>query len=297
MTLDLGGVHLVTTLRLCVPSFPLGPLLFEPFEPFVGLGIEALGEDVVPLLVVRVGHSVLRRIELFGVVLVGLLEGEGNTATLEVDVDDLDHDFFADVDDLIRNFHVAFCQLGDVDQTLDAFFNANERAERNQLGDLTGNNLANGVGAGEDSPRIFLGGLERQGDTLAIHVDIEDLDGDLVANSDNLGRVVDVLPGQLGDVNQTVYAAKIDECTEVDDRGNDALADLTLLELVQELGANLGLGLLEPCTTGEHNVVAVLVELDDLRFQLLADVRLKITHATHLNQGSGEEPTKTDIEN
>ena len=186
MTLDLGGVHLVTTLRLRVPSFPLGALLFEPFEPFVGLGIEALGEDVVPLLVVRIGHSVLRRIELFGVVLVSLLEGEGNTATLEVDVDDLDHDFFADVDDLIRNFHVAFCQLGDVDQTLDALFNANECTERNQLGDLARNNLANSVGPGEDSPRIFLGGLERQGDTLAIHVDIENLDGDLVANSDNL---------------------------------------------------------------------------------------------------------------
>ena len=153
------------------------------------------------------------------------------------------------------------------------------------------------MGPGEDSPRIFLGGLERQGDAFAIHVDIEDLDGDLIANSDNLGRVVDVLPGQLGDVNQTVYATKIDECAEVDDRGNDALAYLALLELVQELGANLGLGLLKPCTTREHNVVAVLVELDDLRFQLLADVRLKITHATHFNQGCGEEPTKTDIEN
>ena len=109
--------------------------------------------------------------------------------------------------------------------------------------------------------------------------------------------MVDVLPGQLRNVNQTVYATKVDECAEVDDRGNDALADLALLKLVQELGTNLGLGLLKPCTTGEHNVVAMLVELDDLRFQLLADVRLKITHATHLDQGSGEEPTKTDIEN
>jgi hypothetical protein len=79
------------------------------------------------------------------------------------------------------------------------------------------------VGAGELLPRVFLGRLERQRDALAVHVDVEDLDGDLLADLDNLGRVVDVLPGQLGDVHQTVDAAEVDERAEVDDRGDDAL--------------------------------------------------------------------------
>jgi hypothetical protein len=63
---------------------------------------------------------------------------------------------------------------------------------------------------------------------------------------DDLGRVVDVLPGQLGDVDQTVDATEVDERTEVDDAADDTGADLTLLELLEERGANLGLGLLEP---------------------------------------------------
>jgi hypothetical protein len=108
--------------------------------------------------------------------------------------------------------------------------------------------------------------------------------------------VIDVLPGQLGDVNQTVDAAEIDERTEVDDRRDDALANLALLQLVQELAADLGLGLLEPRATRQDHVVAVLVELDDLRLDLLADVRLQIADATHLDERRGEEAAEADVE-
>ena len=71
-------------------------------------------------------------------------------------------------------------------------------------------------------PRIFLGSLQRQGNALAVQIDFENLYGYFLANLDNLGWVVDVLPGQLGNVYQAVYAAQVHECTEVDDGGNNA---------------------------------------------------------------------------
>ncbi|MCE3028979.1 hypothetical protein J0A90_018395, partial [Salinicola sp. DM10] len=276
-TLDLSGVSGEATLGLGVASFPSLTLLIEAFEPFVGLGVEALREDVVTLLVVGVSHSVLGWVELFGVVLVSLLEGQGDTTTLEIDVDDLDHDLFANCDNLVRNLDVALSQLGDVDEAFDALFDANERTEWNQLGDLAWNDLAHSVSASEDAPWVFLGSLQGQGDALAVEIDLENLNGDFVADGDNLRWVVDVLPGQLGNVNQSVDTAEIDECAEVDDGRDDALADLALLELVQELGADLRLGLLEECATGQNDVVAVLVQLDDLSFELLADVRIQVS--------------------
>src|SRR5699024_7249433 len=233
----------------------------------VGLRVEALREDVVALLVVGIAHAVLGRVELLGEVLVGLLQRQGDAAAVQVDVDDLDHGLLADGDDLVRDIHVALGQLGDVDQALDALLDADERAERNQLGDLARHDLADGVGAGEHAPRVLLGRLQRQGDALAVQVDLENLDGVPVADLYGLGRVVDVLPGQLGNVDQAVNAAKVDEGAEVDDGGHDALADLALLQLVQELGADLGLGLLEPRAAGQDDVVAVLVQLDDLRLE------------------------------
>jgi hypothetical protein len=120
------------------------------------------------------------------------------------------------------------------------------------------------VGGGELLPRILLGGLERQADALAVEVDLEHLHLDLVADGDDRAGVVDVLPGQLGDVDEAVHAAEVDEGAEVDDRRHDALADLAGLEVGEEVLALLLLGLLEPGPAGQHHVVAVLVELDDL---------------------------------
>ncbi|CFE73558.1 Uncharacterised protein [Mycobacterium tuberculosis] len=147
-------------LGLGVPSFPFGALLFESLKPFVGFGIEALGEDVVALLVVTVGHAVLRRVELLGVVLIGLLERQRDPTALQVDVDDLDHRVVADGNHLIGHLDVTLGQLGDVHQALDTLLDADECTERNQLGDLARHDLPDRVSAGEVPPRVFLSRLE-----------------------------------------------------------------------------------------------------------------------------------------
>src|SRR5699024_692324 len=99
--LDLRRVQAVTTLRLLVARLPRLTLLVEALEPLVGLGVEALREDVVALLVVAVGHAVARRVELLREVLVGLLEAQRDPATVQVDVDDLDHGVVVDRHDLV----------------------------------------------------------------------------------------------------------------------------------------------------------------------------------------------------
>ena len=104
-----------------------------------------------------------------------------------------------------------------------------------------------------------------------------------------------MLPGEFGNVNQTVHATQIDEGTEVDDRRYNTFAYLALFELVEESGANLGLSLLKPCTARENNIVAVLVKLDDLSFELLTDVGCKIANTTHLNEGCGQEASQTNV--
>src|SRR5690606_10040732 len=277
LLLDVG---LPAGVRLGVLLLPGRALLLEALAPLARLGVEALGVDVVALLVVGRGHAVERRVELLDVGgdhgLVVLLERQRDPAPLEADVDDLDPDLVVDLDDLLGDLHVPLGELGDVHQALDALLDPDERAEGHQLGDLAGHDLTDLVGAGEVLPGVLLGRLQRQRDPLAVHVDVEHLDGDLVTDVDDLARVVDVLPGQLGDVDQTVDAAEVDERTEVDDGGDDALADLTLLQLGQEALTDLGLGLLEPRAARQDDVVAVLVELDDLRLELLADVGLQV---------------------
>src|SRR5690606_9549851 len=145
-------------------------------------------------------------------------------------------------------------------------------------------------------PRVLLRRLERQRDALAVEVDLENLDGDLLAHLDDLAGVVDVLPGQLRDVHEAVHAAQVDERTEVDDRRDLALADLALVQVVEEVRARLGLRLLEQRAAAEDDVVAVLVELEDLRLDLLAQVRGQVADAAQLDERCRQEAAETDVD-
>ncbi len=293
-------MRLVALLGVGVLPLPLGLLLLEARQPLPRLRVETLGVDVVARLVVLGLHPVLGRVERLafadkGAGVVRLLEGEADPAPVEVDVDDLDEDLVADVHDLLGDLHVPFGQLGDVHQTLDALVHPDERAEGHELGDPTRDDLTDRVGTGELTPRVFLRGLERQRHPLALQVDVEHLDRDLLADLHDLRGVVDVLPGELGHVHQTVDTTKVDERPEVDDGADDALADLALGQLREELRPDLALGLLQPRAPGQNHVVPVLVQLDDLGFEFAADVGLQIAHPAHLHQRRRQEAPQPDV--
>src|SRR5579875_449415 len=299
--LHLAPVRLDRRPRLGVLPLPLLALHLVAGQPLAGLRVEALGVLVVAVLVVGGGHAVQGRVEvvadrLADRALVGLLQRQADPAPVQVDVDDLDEDLVADLHHLLGDLHVPVGQLGDVHQALDALLDPDERAERHQLGHPARHHLADLVGARELLPRVLLGGLQRQRDPLPLHVHVQHLDRDLLAHLDDLARVVDVLPGQLGDVHQAVHAAEVDERAEVDDRGHRAPADLALLQGVQEGVPDLGLGLLQPGPAGQHHVVAVLVQLDDLGFQFPAHVRLQVADAAHLHQRGRQEAAQPDVQ-
>ena len=59
--------------------------------------------------------------------------------------------------------------------------------------------------------------LEPERDALALAVDVQHFDLDLLADLEHLRGVVDVAPRQLGDVDQPVHAVEVDEGAEIDD--------------------------------------------------------------------------------
>ena len=105
-----------------------------------------------------------------------------------------------------------------------------------------------------------------------------------------------MLPRQLADVDEAVHSAEIDERTERDHRRHGALSNLSDLEIGEEAVASLLLVLFEVGPAGQHNVVAVLVELNDLGLHDGADVRLQVTHTAQFNQRGREEPAKPDVD-
>jgi hypothetical protein len=97
-------------------------------------------------------------------------------------------------------------------------------------------------------------------------------------------------------VYEAVHATEVDEGTEVHDRADRPLATLALLQVLEELLSALGLRLLQEGAPREHDVVAVAVELDDLRLELLAHEGLEVPDAPQVYERRREEPSQADVE-
>ena len=119
--------------------------------------------------------------------------------------------------------------------------------------------------AGLDAlPRIGQQLLDAERDAVRLVVDLDDLDLDLLADGHDLGRMVDAAPGHVGDVQQAVDAAEIDERAVLGDVLDHAVDDLTLFEVGHELGALLGAALLEHGAARHDDVAAAAIHLEDL---------------------------------
>ena len=101
--------------------------------------------------------------------------------------------------------------------------------------------------------------------------------------------MVDSSPRDVGDVQQTVNSAEVDENSVVGDVLDDAVDDEPFLELLEGL-LLLRLVLdLENRAAREHHVVAPLVEGDDLELHLLALERIEVLDGTDVDLRAGKE--------
>src|SRR5690606_177532 len=114
--------------------------------------------------------------------------------------------------------------------------------------------------------------LEAEGDLLLVAVDGEDLDLDLLVDADDVRRMIDAAPGHVGDVQQAVDAAEVDERAEVGDVLDRALDRVAFLESFQQAGAGFGAMLFDELAAADDDVAALFVDLEDRRGDFLADV-------------------------
>jgi hypothetical protein len=111
---------------------------------------------------------------------------------------------------------------------------------------------------------------ERNALFLAIHVEDDDIDG--LADVKQLGRMVDAAPRHVGDVEQSVHTGEIDEGTEVGevlDGADHFVANFDRLEKRLALLGALGL---DDLAAGKDDVLALVVDLDDLELENISDI-------------------------
>src|SRR5229473_7666886 len=202
----------------------------------------------------------------------GLLEAERNPALDRIDFENLHFDFLRRRNDL-AGMHVLFGprHFRDVDQAFDARFQFDERAVVGDVGDAAGELRIKRILGLDALPRIVKQLLHAERDAVGLVVDLDDLDLHGLADGEHFGRVIDPAPGDIGDVQQAVDAAEIDERTVIGDVLDHTVDDLTLFEILHQFLALFGAGLFENRAARHHDVAAAAIHLEDLE-------RLRIVH-------------------
>src|SRR5258705_2590935 len=202
----------------------------------------------------------------------GLLETQRIPALDRIDFQHLHFDFLRGGDDL-AGVHVLFGprHFRDVDQAFDARLQLDERAVVGDVGDAAGEARIERILRLDALPRIVQQLLHAKPYVVGLSVDLDDLDLHGLADGQHFGRVIDPAPGDIGDVQQAVDAAEIDEGTVIGDVLDHAVDHLTLFEVLHQLLALFGAGLFEHRAARHHDVAAAAIHLENLE-------RLRIVH-------------------
>ena len=179
--------------------------------------------------------------------------------------------------------------LGDVDQAFDARLDLDERAVVGDVGDLAEQARALRVAARDAVPRVVAELLDAERDAVLLGVELQDLGVELLADLHHFARVADTAPGHVGDVQQAVDAAEVDERAVLGDVLDHAVDDRAFVQRLQQLGALFAHRGLDHGAARQHDVVALAVELDDLELHRLAFERRHVLDRTRVEQRARQE--------
>ena len=227
----------------------------------------------------------------------GLLDTEGDLKLLLVDVEHDHIDFLADRHELARVVDAAGPRhLADVHEAFDTFLETHECAVGHEVDDRALGAAADWVLGFDLLPgRGFLL-LQAEGDLLALTVDVQNLDLDLVADLHDLRRVVHAAPRHVGDVEQAVDAAEIHERAEVGDIGDVAAHEVALADILQQVLLLVVALILDELATRDDDIASLFVDLENHRAHRLADELADVARAAHINLRRRKEDGHADVD-
>src|SRR5690606_27364508 len=156
--------------------------------------------------------------ELFPRVGTALLHAQGDTATVFVDFQDHDFDFFTQGDNLAWiDVLVGPVHFGNVHEACDTGFDFNECTVIGEVRDLAEQTRTLRVATSKTDPWVFAQLLDAQRDTALFLIELEYLGFDFLAYLQNFRRVANTAPCHVGDVQQAIDTAEVDESAVVGD--------------------------------------------------------------------------------
>ncbi len=138
-------------------------------------------------------------------------------------------------------------------------------------------------------PRIGLELLHAERDAVGFLVDADDLNLDRLTDVQDFRRMVDAAPCHVGDVQQAVDAAEVNERTVIGDVLDDAFNNLTLFEVLDDFRTLFGTRLFENRAARDNDVAAALVHLEDFEGLRVVHERRDVADRTDVDLRTRKE--------
>src|SRR5699024_8405279 len=106
-----------------------------------------------------------------------------------------------DGQNLVRTADTAVGNLRNVDQAVDAGKHFGKSAKGHELNDFDRSHIADLIGRFEPGPRVVLRTAVAKRDLALFRVESDNIDLDLLADLQNVGRVFDTVPRKLRNMN------------------------------------------------------------------------------------------------
>src|SRR5690606_20610545 len=244
------------------------PVQVGEMDHAVHVALEADEQTELGLVLDLALHGRAHRViagESFPRVLQRLLEAERDAALRRIDLEHDHVDFLRRRQDLAGvNVLLGPRHLRNVDEPFDARLQFHERAVVGDIHDGATDLLADRELGADIVPVIALQLLHAKRDSVRLLVDADDLHLHRLADIEDFGRMVDATPCHVGDVQQAINAAEVDERAVIGDVLDHALDNLALFEVLHDLRALLGAALFQHGAARNHDVAATAIHLEDL---------------------------------
>jgi len=225
-----------------------------------------------------------------------LFEAQRDALALGIHLEDHDVQHLSDGEDLGGVADLPCPEhFRDMDEAFDARFELDEGAVVDDADHLAFEDGTDGILLGDPLPGVRGKLFEAQGDPLLFAVEGQHLHPDPVALAEVLRGLRNLAPGDVGDVEQPVDAAQVDEEAVVGDVLDDPLDDLPLFDRLEELLAVRLALLLHDGPPRQDDVVAVAVELEDVELHGLADEAVQVPDGPDVHLGAGQERRDPDV--
>src|SRR5579872_57578 len=199
-------------------------------------------------------------------------------------------DLIPNIDQLRRMLHALRPRhLADVHQAFDTLLQFDECAVIRHADYTPGNMRSHRIAMFRIEPRVGCQLLEAKRNALLLFVVFENFHLNLIADIYQIARMSEPSPRHIRDMQQPVETAQIDESAILGKILHHAGKHRTFFQMLQRLVALFALLPFQQFLARNHNIAALLVELDHRYFQRLTLHAVEIADRPQIHLGTGQE--------